>query len=132
MADIFQNQWQKPNNRSKCSENTKHNKDQRDLQLSIAYSNYRKSKPKENFFKEARGGKSLTYRATRIWITSDFSSKNQASKKRLNWNAYSVERKNKYQPTILYPEVKLSFKSEGKYFLRQKLREFVNSKRVKC
>ena len=50
MADIFQNQWQKPSNRSKCSENTKHNKEQRDLQPSIAYSNYRKSKPKENIF----------------------------------------------------------------------------------
>ena len=55
MADIFQNQWQKPNNRSKCSENTKHNKDQRDLQLGIAYSNYRKSKPKEKLLKKPEG-----------------------------------------------------------------------------
>ena len=36
------------------------------------------------------------------------------------------------EKTNTNPEVKLSFKSEGKYFLRQKLREFVNSKRVKC
>ena len=55
MADIFKNQWQKPNNRSKCSENTKHNKDQRDLQLGVAYLNHRKSKPKETFLKKPEG-----------------------------------------------------------------------------
>ena len=112
MADISQNEWQKSNNRSKCSENTRHNKDQKDLQLGTAYSNYRKSKPKETVFTEARGGKSLTYRASRIRITSEFSS--QTKQARRDWSEIFIVLKEKTNNNLQFCILKWNYPSKVK------------------
>ena len=72
--------------------------------------------------------KNLTYKRTNIRIASNFFSEAKQTKKRVEWNIWSVEQKNN-QFRILCPE-KLSFKSarEIKTFSdKEKLGEFVAS-----
>ena len=93
----------------------------------MQFSNYRKSKvKKKKILKEARGKKHLTYRGTKIRITSDFSETMSAKRE---WSEiFNMLREETHQ--ILDP-VKLSFKSEGGIKIssdKQKLREFVASR----
>ena len=56
------------------SETTKDNKYLKNLHLGLAYSNSKTQNNKENTLKGTRGKKHFTYRETKMWITSDFSS----------------------------------------------------------
>ena len=93
------------------------------LSLGILILNHQKPKIKK-FLKEA-SGKIITCRGTEVRITFSFV-RNNASKKRVEWNSLNVLRRKTHLPRILCP-AKL-FKSEGEIMtLKQKLMEFIAS-----
>ena len=107
VAEIFQNQWQTPGS----TENTKQVK-----YLHLSISNCRKPKTKRKSWKKpgqwAWVGTHLTYRGTRLRITSDVSSETIQARRDLS-QIFKVLKEKTCHPRILYP-VKLSFKFEGK------------------
>lgn len=85
--------------------------------------------PKKTSWKMPEEKEHLTCRGARIKITLDFSTETTQAK-RMEWNIYTVERKQyTHQPGMLYP-AKLSFKRKGETKTssdKQKLREFVSN-----
>ena len=66
----------------------------------------------EKFFKEARGGKSPTYRATRIRITSDFSS--QTKQARRDWSEIFIVLKENTNINLQFCILKWNYPSKVK------------------
>ena len=99
------------------------------VHLSISFLSNRKSNIKKIFGKKPEEKKYLTYRRTKIRITSDFFSETMQARKK--WTEiFKMLRGKAHQARILYPE-KLSFKIEREIKAlsnKQKLREFVASR----
>ena len=80
-----------------------------------------------NILKEDGRGGHFIYKGAEVRIASDISETMQASKKRVQWSVWSVKGKKQKQSTNLefctlwnYPS-----RVKEKYFLKQKLKEFV-------
>ena len=90
---------------------------------------FKLQKVKERNILKEDGGWRLTYKGAEVRIASDISETMQASKKRVHWSVWSVKGKKQKQSTNLefctlwnYPS-----RVKEKYFLKQKLKEFIAS-----